>query len=127
VFDVFRKRYVGTLSPRESVGPVRAHGVRVANLVESRGHPQIVGTDLHISQGGLEVATEGWDEASGELTITLNDLHGRRGHLYVHAPAGYRFSGEGAEESGLDEGALLQVPVALEGEGRVTLAFEPGQ
>jgi hypothetical protein len=127
VFDVFRKRYLGVRSPESRVGAVPAHGVLVANLVESRGHPQIVGTDLHISQGGLEVAAEMWDAASAELTIALNDLHGRQGHLYVHVPTGYLYSGEEAETSDLDEASLLRVPVTLEGEGRLTLAFEPGQ
>ena len=99
----------------------------MANLVESREHPQLVGTDLHISQGGLEVGAETWDADSGELTITLNDLYGREGHLWVHVPMGYRYTGEEARTSGVDGGALLQVPVTLKGEGRLTLAFEPGQ
>jgi hypothetical protein len=124
VFDVFEKRYVGIRPADASVGPVAARGVLVANLVESAGHPQVVGSDLHISQGGLEIESETWDDSGGTLEIALKDMEARQGHLYVHAPPGYGITDDAVEASLLDDGSLVKVPVVLDGEGALTLAFE---
>lgn len=33
------------------------------------GHPQLVGTDRHITMGGVEISTEAWDSARKQLRI----------------------------------------------------------
>lgn len=33
------------------------------------GHPQLVGTDRHITMGGVEIANEAWDSARKQLRI----------------------------------------------------------
>lgn len=123
-FDVFKKKYMGVVGSSNKLGPVNAHGVLMVNLVPYKEIPQFVGNDLHISQGGVEIKDEKWDEGSKILSITLNDLHGRKGHVYILVPSKYTVpSNAKYEKMAQKEGMLIKVPVELEGEQVLDFKF----
>jgi precorrin-6B methylase 2 len=41
----------------------------VISVRPDEGHPQLIGTDRHITMGGVEVANEVWDAAKKQLRI----------------------------------------------------------
>jgi len=126
-FDVFRQEYLGQVAHSDTIGPANPRGVRLVNLVAVENRPQVVGTDLHITQGAIETARETWREAEGELVITLNDMEGRRGHLWVWVPEDRVLSTSAdlaTEFIPQDQGGVLKVPVALDGEQAMTLSFD---
>ena len=126
-FDIFEQRYLGCLDSQAAIGPVAPHGARLVNLVPDSGRPQLVGTDLHIAQGAVEVAGETWDATRRQLRIKLSGLEARRGHLWVWIPDGLRSLtvGDSPVESICHGSArLLRVGVVLDRPKMVSLKFE---
>jgi hypothetical protein len=124
VYDVFKKEYMGMISVDTLLGPVPSHGVLMVNLVPVKGKPQVVGSDLHISQGGVEISHETWDDQTGLLTIGLKDLYGRKGHLYIHVPDEYTAGNDpGFSIEPVKNGSLLKVPVRLDSVKALEIRF----
>ena len=121
-FDVFKQKYIGLATPGTVLGPINAHGVLLVNITAGLGRPQIVGTDLHISQGGVEVSEELWNEDTAELSIGVMEMHGRKGHLRIHVPLTYAYE-KGAETVDVGNGTLLSIPVVLDGAKTIKLKF----
>jgi hypothetical protein len=125
-FDVFNQRYSGTMKSEDHIGPVNPRGVRLINLVRVVERPQVIGTDLHITQGAVEIAGEEWNGSTGKLTLSLNGLQGRKGHLWVWAPSAL----VGMDEDGLEwkptqegSGQIARVAVTLDRDKTITLSF----
>jgi hypothetical protein len=124
-FDVLDQRYLGPFSGDEVLGPAGPHGVRLVNLVPASGRPQLVGTDLHITQGAVEVTAERWDEEGRELSLELADLEGRKGRLAVWAPEGLALASSRAIQAlpAPGGGTVGFVEVTLDGPQSVVLSF----
>ncbi len=45
------------------------HDCQVISVRPDEGHPQLIGTDRHITMGGVEIANEVWDAAKKQLRI----------------------------------------------------------
>jgi hypothetical protein len=80
--------------------------------------PWIVGTDLHVSQGGVELPELKWDAASSTLS-GIAQRPGESGNLVIYIPAGFT-----AKEAMVDgrletlvhpEGEIARMPVAFNG------------
>ena len=124
VFNVFDQKLTGKANSTSILGPVNAHGVILVNLVPDLKRPQVVGSDLHISQGGMEIQEVIWNENNGVLTIQLNDMFGRKGHIYVYVPGQFQPPEvDGSEIIETEEGGLLKIPVHLDGETQLELVF----
>ena len=81
----FEGRARGTLSA--VVPPI---AVRVYRLTEDVGRPVVVGTDMHVIMGEVEIERCDWDESSRTLSGTAVRPTGERGNVFVRAPAGLR-------------------------------------
>jgi len=87
---------------------VPARDVRVLRIAAMPEHPWVIGTDLHLTQGGVELERVRWNARKMTLSMTVNRTPGENGNVYVRVPAGYRaLSGE-ADASG-----ILRVPVGF--------------
>lgn len=65
-------------------------------------HPWVLSTDMHLTQGGVELRDVRWDAASGTLSGVAERHPGADGQVVVYAPAGYQVlsaSGEHREAS----------------------------
>jgi hypothetical protein len=124
-FNVFHQNYIGLVNSKTLLGPINAHGVLVANLVPDLDRPQVIGSNLHISQGGVEIDEEQWDADAKILTINFNDMHGRKGDIFLHVPSSFDPSAPdnvGAEM--LKDGIIMKVPLILEGKTSIKIPFE---
>jgi len=85
VFDFWNEEYAGTFrgSFLCSVPPMAC---RVYRLSRARSHPWLLGTDLHLQQGAVEVTSLAWDEATMTLSGTATRPAGERGHLFFLLP-----------------------------------------
>ncbi|HUF54677.1 MAG TPA: alpha-galactosidase [Dehalococcoidia bacterium] len=80
VFELWEEEYLGVHSGALTL-PVPPHGVRLLRLTPDKGHPQVVGSNLHILMGALEVAGEEWDGET--LRVTLRPVAKKDGALWV--------------------------------------------
>jgi hypothetical protein len=124
--ETFLGKVKGTLS---RTVPPRAG--EVIALREALGHPQFLGHNRHISQGGTDLAGEAWDPALRRLTLQFQLDAGSATSVpfpyrfRVYAPAGYRLkSAEGASATQQGEVVTLAVTPAAGGLVALSVTFE---
>ncbi len=88
VFEFWSQRYEGQFADGFSVTlPIRT--CQVFAIRQALGHPQVVSTSRHITQGIVDLTEHVWDEANKELhgrsQLVRNDPY----RLFVHVPAGF--------------------------------------
>lgn len=101
VFELWEEEYLGVKSGSLLL-PVPPHGCRLLRLTPDAGHPQVVGSTLHILQGALEIAAEDWDGET--LRVRLRPVAKKDGALYVTADDDVRK----VEVSGLTEERTIE-------------------
>lgn len=57
---------------------------------ESPNHPWVMSTDMHLTQGGVELRDVKYDSAPGRLSGTAQRHSGAEGNIVLFIPAGYR-------------------------------------
>jgi hypothetical protein len=59
-------------------------------------HPWVVSTDMHLTQGGMDLQNVTYNQSSGQLTGMASRHVGAQGHVVVYVPKGYKIqSGSG--------------------------------
>ncbi len=94
VMDFFDGKPLGGLQVPRGLGTsldvhLEPHQTRLLRLTPLAEHPSIVGTDMHVTQGGVELAGVTWDEASLTLRGRAVRAPGIQGRVFVHVPRGY--------------------------------------
>jgi hypothetical protein len=100
----------------------------VVSLRPAENHPQLVGTDRHITMGGVELKDERWDAARKQLTIKVQLVENYPTTLTVYA-AGRRLkeaAATGADVQTSIEGEIVRAKLLSPKSGiaEVTLKFE---
>ena len=68
LFDFWKQKFLGKVRGEYSV-TLPPHDCQVISVRPDEGHPQLIGTDRHITMGGVEIASESWDAARKQLRI----------------------------------------------------------
>ncbi len=112
----------------EAVVPPKC--VRVFRLVEHTGRPVVLGTDMHLLMGEMEILSSRWDAPSRTLHVKALRPAGEVGSVYVHAPETVRVTtpkglwiAKDARDSGLLVRARLEF--GTEGEAGFSVSFAP--
>lgn len=71
LFDFWKQRFLGKVRGEYAV-ELPPHDCQVVSIRPDAGHPQLVGTDRHITMGGVEVANQVWDSARRQLRINTS-------------------------------------------------------
>ncbi len=90
-WDFWEKRLLGVYENtlRARLGPA---STLVLALRPLTGHPQLLSTDRHITQGGIELANWQWHDTSATLTLDFErGVEKRSFSAYIYVPDGYEF------------------------------------
>jgi len=68
LFDFWKQKFLGKVRGEYSV-ELPPHDCQVISVRPDEGHPQLIGTDRHITMGGVEIANEVWDAPKKQLRI----------------------------------------------------------
>jgi len=115
IFDYFQRKLVGRVRGLDGAEvllryPLPATDVAVLRVTPLEAHPFVVGTDLHLAQGAVELQKVRWDDKTLTLSGEATRPPKTAGHVYVHVPEGY---------------AVKEGPVAgSDGVAAVPLAFD---
>ncbi len=91
VFEFWGKRYNGQFEDGFSVTlPIRT--CEVYSVREALGHPQVISTSRHITQGVIDLVELVWDETNNELHGSSLLVRSDPYRLYVHVPNGFSFA-----------------------------------
>jgi hypothetical protein len=70
LFDFWNQKFLGKVQGQYSVD-LPPHACQVLSVRPAYGHPQLVGTDRHITMGAVELKDEKWDAARKQLRIKV--------------------------------------------------------
>ncbi|MFO7611289.1 MAG: hypothetical protein R6W99_02210 [Clostridia bacterium] len=87
-YDFWDEKYLGRQKGGIDIC-VQPYGVRVIRLFKHRRHPFIISTDMHVSQGAVELFGVEWDEDEHVLRGTAVRNAGFEGAVIVSLPEGW--------------------------------------
>ena len=89
VHDFWNRQYLGVVRGRVALSDMPSRSARLLCLRPERDTPQLISTDIHFTQGGVEILSAGWDRRSQSfLAVCKPPRHGK-GTLFIHVPEGY--------------------------------------
>jgi hypothetical protein len=88
VFDFWNEHIVGKIKGKVPVY-VPPHDVKVLRFSEVMEHPWVVGSDMHLTQGGVDINHLRWDNDALMLKGVCNRPEGEEGSLFISIPNGY--------------------------------------
>ena len=97
-FEFWEQKYLGKVSGELDL-ELKPTSVKVVALREITGHPQIIGTNRHITQGGVELEGVSWDKRNLTLTGTLRGGREHTFGLTVYLPSGYKLKDASADNT----------------------------
>ena len=116
VWEFWNTEYVGRVQGAlEAVVPPGS--VRVYRLTEDLGRPVLLGTDMHLLMGEVEVERCDWDEQSQTLHLLANRPNGEHGSVFLHVPDGLRPEdqrGLWVAREGRDNSIIIRVAFSFE-------------
>jgi hypothetical protein len=110
IWDYFGAKLLGEVAPGEELDltlsvPVPATDVRVLRVTAVEDRPFVLATDMHLTQGGVELPEVQWDAGALTLRGVARRAPGLQGEVVVFVPEGY------APAEGELQGRLLRVPL----------------
>jgi len=116
VWEFWNCRYLRrTRGTFEAVVPPES--VRVFRFVEDLGVPVLLGTDMHIMMGEMEIDECRWDANSRTLSGRALRPAGERGNVFFHAPANVRLAnprGLWIAKDALDKSLVIKASLLFE-------------
>jgi hypothetical protein len=91
LFDFWNQKFLGKARGQYSVR-LKPHQCEVVSLRPNEHHPQLIGTDRHITMGGVELRDEKWDPVRKQLRVVMS--------LVEHYPTVLTFYTNGSRFAG---------------------------
>ena len=88
-WEFWEKRFLGEFSSLFELG-IKPHGNKLLRIIEKPEHPALIGTDMHLIQGGMEIEGVAWNGSC--LSGVGVRPKGANGKIFIFVPAGYRVS-----------------------------------
>lgn len=85
-FDFWEEKLLGAMGGGIEFRNVAPHGCRLVRLAEPGDAPFVIGSNLHISCGGIEIKNQRYDNECGKLGVTLELRGKRQGKIFVFVP-----------------------------------------
>lgn len=128
VFEFWNEEYLGTYA-RKVGCVIPPAACRLYRIAPARPHPWLLGTDLHVQGGVVEVAELAWDADCRRLSGSVSRPAGETGNLFFLMPRKMRLvnhEGVFLLKELQDLNVILRLPVHFAGDTvRFELDFEP--
>jgi len=115
IMDFFAGRPAGTLQVPTGLGasldiPLEPHQTKLFRITPIKDSPTVVGTDMHVTQGGVELPEVAWDPGASTLRGRAVRAPGMKGRIFIYVPPGY----EVLDKVEPVDGRVVAVPVAFD-------------
>ena len=70
LFDFWNQKFLGKVHGEYTV-ELPPHACQLVSLRTDENRPQLIGTDRHVTMGGVELQDEHWDEVAKELRLKV--------------------------------------------------------
>lgn len=89
VHDFWMRDYLGVVSKNVTLLNMTPRSAKLLCFKEQQPIPQLLSTDLHYTQGSIEILSTGWDEHSQSFLIICQPPRQVEGTLFIHVPENY--------------------------------------
>lgn len=89
VHDFWNREFLGNVRERVTLFDIPSRSVKLLCLRAEQNVPQLLATDTHLTQGGVDVLSAGWDKKSQSFLAVCNPPRRSKGTLFIHVPEGY--------------------------------------
>ena len=86
VHDFWMRQYLGVVSKNVTLLNIIPRSAKLLCLREEQVVPQLLSTDMHFTQGSIEILSSGWDKHSNSYLIVCQPLHEAEGSIFIHVP-----------------------------------------
>ncbi len=114
VYEFWSQKFLGSFQGSVELPAIKPQGLDSFAIREQLDHPQLISTNRHLSQGGVDLSNVEWQENQllGRSKVVANDRY----ELVVHLPAGWQATAARIDGK----------PAEIKTEGEVTrVAFLP--
>ena len=89
VHDFWMRQYLGKVSHSVTLLNIPPRSAKLLCFREEQDVPQFLATDMHYTQGGVEILSAGWDGHSQSYMIVCKPLRHAEGTCFIHVPDDY--------------------------------------
>ena len=89
VHDFWNREFLGQVRERTALFDIPARSVKLLCLRAEQSVPQLLATDIHLTQGSVEVLSAGWDKRSQSFLAVCKPPRRSKATLFIHVPQGY--------------------------------------
>lgn len=89
VHDFWMRQYLGIVSKNVTLLNIAPRSAKLLCLREQQDVPQLLSTDFHYTQGGIEILSAGWDNHSQSYLVVCRPPRQSEGTIYIHVPEDY--------------------------------------
>lgn len=89
VHDFWMRQYLGKVSHGVTLLNIPPRSAKLLCFREEQDVPQLLATDMHYTQGGVEILSAGWDGHSESYLLVCKPLRQADGTCFIHVPEGY--------------------------------------
>ena len=93
VHDFWNREFLGNVRERVTLFNIPSRSVKLLCLRAEQNVPQLLATDIHLTQGAAEVLSAGWDKRSQSFLAVCKPPRRSKGTLFIHVPQGYAPAG----------------------------------
>ncbi len=118
VWDFWNERFLGLQTGEFSV-EVPPHSVKLLRISTAGTTPGVIATDMHITQGAVELNDVAWNPETMTLSGTATRPEGEMGNLFVNAPPGFAVTnpqGLWIAKDGQTDTLIIRVQLQFDGE-----------
>ncbi len=87
--EFWSKEYLGEFKGNITLPNLPPRSVKLLSLREERDVPQFLSTDMHFTQGGVEILSAGWDVRSNSFLIVCQNPKPSVGNIFIYVPEDY--------------------------------------
>lgn len=129
VWDFWNEAFVGKAAGALEVS-VPAETVKVLRLTANVCTPTLLGTDMHVMGGEMEIEEFSYDATSMTCRLRANRPAGERGMVFVHAPDSVyvkNFDGLHVAKDARDNSLVIGVPLVFDANGHASKEIRFGK
>jgi hypothetical protein len=89
VHDFWMRQYLGKVSHSVTLLNVPPRSVKLLCFRTEQDVPQLLATDMHYTQGGVEILSAGWDAHNQSYLLVCKPLRQSDGTCFIHVPENY--------------------------------------
>jgi alpha-galactosidase len=129
VFSFWDEKYLGRIKDKVTIKGIPAHSASLLSIREVGITPQLVSSNIHVTQGGPEITGVTWRASDKRLDIALSHPGKRSGKLFIYVPPSYKYNSITSENAELSTGkrtgdnTMMEVELSFKQSAKVSIKF----